>query len=147
MDDDMSSKKNKKYQILQTKNLHLTKKIKHLEDHHSSLTQNYGQKIADKQISAEEASERIRKLEDVESALIDRLKHTHNKQQNAYKDLEKVVHDGYGYYLHSFKEKRERNQSLYNCGSKSTMKTRNESILNLNSQTQNHSIKVNHSGN
>lgn len=51
----------------------------------------------------------------------------------AYKDLEKIVHDGYGYYLSSFKEKRDRNQSLYAVGSKSMLKnSRNDSILGLN---------------
>jgi len=28
----------------------------------------------------------------------------------AYKDLEKIVHDGYGYYLNSFKEKKEKRE-------------------------------------
>lgn len=46
-------------------------------------------------------------------ALIDRLKNTHTKQQLAYKDLEKIVHDGYGYYLNSFKEKREKHAKVY----------------------------------
>lgn len=100
-------------------------------------------------------NDRVAKLEQVENALIDRLKHTHGKQQMAYKDLEKIVHDGYGYYLSSFKEKRDRHSSLYKLGqgSKSAMKSssRNDSVLGLNhtsSSTQiNSSIAINHNGN
>ena len=80
MDDDMSLKKSKKFQILQTKNIYLSKKIKHLEDHHHTLTSNYGQKIAEKHINTEEANDRIKRLEQIENALLDRLKNTHGRQ-------------------------------------------------------------------
>ena len=36
-DDDLNFKKQKKYEILQNKNVHLSKKINHLENHHSTL--------------------------------------------------------------------------------------------------------------
>jgi hypothetical protein len=48
--------------------------------------------------------------------LIDRLKVTHTKQQLAYRDLEKIVKDGYGYYLHSLAERREKHSSLFSNG-------------------------------
>jgi hypothetical protein len=41
----------------------------------------------------------------------------------AYKDLERIVHDGYGYYLNSFKEKREKVASVYSNGK--TLSSRN----------------------
>lgn len=77
----------------------------------------------DKQLTAEEAQDKIRKLEQAEMLLIDRLKNTHTKQQLAYKDLEKIVHDGYGYYLNSFKEKRDKQSSVFSNGK--TLSSRN----------------------
>lgn len=75
----MSIKKSKKFQILQTKNIHLTKKIKHLEDHHLTLASHYGQKIAEKHVNTEEANDSIKRLEQIENALLDRLKNTHSR--------------------------------------------------------------------
>ena len=75
----MNFKKQKKYEILQVKNEHLSKKINHLENHHQTLKHGYGSKLMDKKLTSEEAQDKIRKLEDVEMALIDRLKNTHTK--------------------------------------------------------------------
>jgi hypothetical protein len=56
-------KKQRKYEMLQVKNDHLSRKINTLENHHRNLKDTYGNKILDKQITAEEAQEKIRKLE------------------------------------------------------------------------------------
>lgn len=48
--------------------------------------------------------------------LLDRLKQTHSKQQVAYKELEKIVHDGYGYYLKSFVERKDKHLGMFSNG-------------------------------
>jgi hypothetical protein len=40
---------------------------------------NYGYNLLDKQLKTEDANDKIKKLEHLEMALIDRLRETHNK--------------------------------------------------------------------
>lgn len=79
-DDDLGNKKNKKYQILSEKNMHLTKKIQSIEDHHQTLKNKYTSKVVEKHMKQDENLDKIRKLEEMESQLIERLKHTHINQ-------------------------------------------------------------------
>ena len=66
--------------------------------------------------------------------MLDRLKHTHSKQQVAYKDLERIVHDGYGYYLKSFVERKEKHLGMFCNGklipSASSRNVGNNEIIN-----------------
>ncbi len=59
----MNLKKQKKHEILQNKNVHLTQKINHLETHHHTLKQNYSTRLMEKQFNAEDANDKIKKLE------------------------------------------------------------------------------------
>lgn len=49
---------------------------------------------------------RIQALEDKEQRLVQQLKHTTSRQMNAYANLDKLVHDGYDYYLQSYNDKK-----------------------------------------
>ncbi len=78
-EDDINLKKSKKFHLLYEKNLHLTKKIKVLEDHHVNLKQGYSSRLVDKNMASEENKDRIKKLEQLEGLLIDKLKFTHSR--------------------------------------------------------------------
>ena len=62
--------------------------------------------MIDKDRKAQEYAAQISRLERIEMDLIDRLKETSQRQKSAYLNLEKVVYDGYEYYLQSFVEKK-----------------------------------------
>ena len=66
-----------------------------------------------KMVKTEEANSRIRKLEEIESQLLDWLKQTYSKQQQQYKNLEKTVKDGYNYYMQSYIDKKSKHDSQY----------------------------------
>ena len=53
-----------------------------------------------------ENERRLKRLEEVEMQLIGRLKETTGRQKHAYNKLDKVVQDGYDYYMQSYEEKR-----------------------------------------
>ncbi len=123
--DDHSIKKTKKLEILHQKNDHISKKINMLENHNQQLKQNYSSRMIEKYLTTEQVSDKVRQLEQFEMSLIERLKNTHSKQQIAYKELESIVHQGYDYYLNSFKEKRDKESLLYSNGN--ILKSRNDS--------------------
>ena len=54
----------------------------------------------------QEANDKIQRLEKEELRLVAALKLTTANQRNAFNNLDKVVDDGYKYYLQSFAEKR-----------------------------------------
>ncbi len=78
-EDDINIKKSKKFHMLYEKNQHLTKKIKVLEDHHVNLKQGYSSRLVEKNIVNEENNDRIKKLTQLETLLIDKLKYTHSR--------------------------------------------------------------------
>lgn len=59
---------------------------------------------------------KLQKLEKLEMVLTHKLKHTHSRQQVAYQDLENTVHQGYGYYLKSFIERKEKHLNMFSNG-------------------------------
>ena len=133
-EDDINFKKSRKFHLLYEKNQNLTKKIKVLEDHHLNLKQGYSSRLLHKNISSDENKDRIKKLEQLEGLLIDKLKQTHSRQQHAYKDLEKIVHDGYGYYLKSFVDRKDKHLGMFCNGklipSASSRNMNNSQIIN-----------------
>ena len=78
-EDDINLKKSKKFHVLYEKNQNLTKKIKVLEEHHVNLKQGYSSRLVDKNITSEENKDRIKKLEQLEGLLLDKLKYTHSR--------------------------------------------------------------------
>jgi hypothetical protein len=42
-----------------------------------------------------DAHQQVQQLEQIETHLVSKLKHTHAQQQNAYKELQDVVKEGY----------------------------------------------------
>ena len=57
----------------------LSKKIMQLEDHHINLKQGYSSRLVHKQVANESNQERIKKLEQLEGLLLDKLKFTHSR--------------------------------------------------------------------
>ena len=78
-DEDISIKKSKKFHILYDKNQSLSRKIKQLEDHHQTLKRGYGDKLIDKHFKHDDNVDKIKKLEQLESMLLDKLKQTHSR--------------------------------------------------------------------
>lgn len=109
----MRINKEKKMFQLYERNRSMSKKLEHAERNQSSLMCNYGMKINEKLSKKDNCEDQIKKLERYEMALLDKLKLTQRKQQNEYRNLENIVQDGYGYYLKSFIEKRDKHDSLY----------------------------------
>ena len=72
-------KKSKKLEIIQQKNDHISKKLNSVESRNSMLKQNYSSRLLDKLMTAEEINDKVRKLEDYEMNMIERLKNTHTK--------------------------------------------------------------------
>lgn len=87
-----------------------------MEDHHHTLKHGYGSKLVDKNMQHDENVNKLKKLEKIELVLTEKLKHTHSRQQVAYQDLEKIVHQGYGYYLKSFIERKEKHLNMFSNG-------------------------------
>ena len=71
-----------------------------------SNTDRYELRKQSEENKIKEANERILKLEKEELRLVTQLKLTTANQRNAFNNLDKVVDDGYKYYLQSFAEKR-----------------------------------------
>jgi hypothetical protein len=52
------------------------------------VKKHYGSKLVEKTLKLDDNVDKIKKLEQLESLLLDRLKQTHSRQQVAYRDLE-----------------------------------------------------------
>ncbi len=78
-EEDINQKKSKKFHLLYEKNQVLSKKITQLEDHHINLKQGYSSRLVEKQVVNEGNKERIKKLEQLEGLLLDKLKFTHSR--------------------------------------------------------------------
>ena len=106
----------------------MKKKLEVKSEFNKKLKIDYGHKFISKVVKETEGNEKIKQLEQVEHQLLEWLKHTHSQQRNQYKNLEKIVHEGYNYYMNSFTEQRDVKYNLHTGGRCKFMSSRNISM-------------------
>ena len=67
---------------------------------------NYGIRKKSEETATQLKHTKLVKMEEEEARLVASLKLTTQRQRTAFNNLDKVVDDGYKYYLHSYAEKR-----------------------------------------
>lgn len=79
MDEDYTIKKHMKLKRLYEKNMQMNHKTISSEKYRNDLRNNYGNYLTQKHMQTEDYNDRVKKLEQFEMALIDRLRATHSK--------------------------------------------------------------------